>query len=161
MMGWDWRLRTAASTGLLFILGWFAMWTMVWWYRLRLTSNLSTRALWKPEVLSSGPVSSSQYWLASLSAETSLVAPSTVRWSCHLRHLWSESESGRWKWEFILSILVGTSRDLLHAVKSCDIGSPALLPIPRKVCCGFLSLLKIHRLGRVRTRNFWVQLQAH
>jgi hypothetical protein len=56
MMGWDWRLRTAASTGLLFILGWFAMWTMVWWYRLRLTPNLSTRALWKPEVLSDGPV---------------------------------------------------------------------------------------------------------
>jgi hypothetical protein len=35
MMGWNWRLRTAASTGLLFIRGWFAMWIMVWWYWLR------------------------------------------------------------------------------------------------------------------------------
>jgi hypothetical protein len=42
-----------------------------------------------------------------------------------------------------------TSTDLLHAVKSYDMGPPALLPIRRKVCCGFLSPLKIHRLGRV------------
>jgi hypothetical protein len=34
-----------------------AMWTMVWWYRLGLTPNLSTRALWQPPVLSGGPVS--------------------------------------------------------------------------------------------------------
>jgi hypothetical protein len=34
-----------------------AMWTMVWWYWLRLTLNLSTRALWQPPVLSGGPVS--------------------------------------------------------------------------------------------------------
>jgi hypothetical protein len=30
-------------------------------------------------------------------------------------------------------------------------------PSERKVCCWFLSPLKIHRLGRVRTRNLWVQ----
>jgi hypothetical protein len=30
---------------------------MVWWYRLRLTPNLSTRALWQPLVLSGYPVS--------------------------------------------------------------------------------------------------------
>jgi hypothetical protein len=35
----------------------------------------------------------------------------------------------------------GTSRALQHAVKSYDMGPPALLPILRKVCCGFLSLL--------------------
>jgi hypothetical protein len=29
-----------------------------------------------------------------------------------------------------------------------------LLSLRRKVCCGFLSPLKIHRLGRVRTANF-------
>jgi hypothetical protein len=34
-----------------------AMWTMVWWYQLGLTSNLSTRALWQPPVLSGGHVS--------------------------------------------------------------------------------------------------------
>jgi hypothetical protein len=55
MMGWDWRLRTAAPTGLLFIPGWFAMWTVVR-YWLRLTTNLSTTALWQPPRLSGGPV---------------------------------------------------------------------------------------------------------
>jgi hypothetical protein len=34
-----------------------AMWAMVWWYRLGLTPDLSTRALWQPPVLSCGPVS--------------------------------------------------------------------------------------------------------
>jgi hypothetical protein len=34
-----------------------AMWTMVWWYRLGLTPNLSTRALWQQPVLSGGSVS--------------------------------------------------------------------------------------------------------
>jgi hypothetical protein len=33
-----------------------SMWTMVWWYRLGLTPNLSTRVLWQPPVLSGGPV---------------------------------------------------------------------------------------------------------
>jgi hypothetical protein len=42
-----------------------------------------------------------------------------------------------------------TSTDLLHAVKSYDMGPTALLPVRRKVCCGFLSPLKIHRLGWV------------
>jgi hypothetical protein len=50
MMDWDWRLRTAASTGLLFM-----MWTMIGWYWLRLIPNVSIRALWKPPVLSGGP----------------------------------------------------------------------------------------------------------
>jgi hypothetical protein len=52
---WLWRLRTAAFTGLLFIPGWSAMWTMVWRYRLGLTPNLSTRALWQLPVLSGVP----------------------------------------------------------------------------------------------------------
>jgi hypothetical protein len=30
-------------------------------------------------------------------------------------------------------------------------------PLERKVCCGLLSPLKIHRLGRVRACNLWVQ----
>jgi hypothetical protein len=34
-----------------------AMWTMVWWYRLGLNPNSSTRVLWQPTVLSGGPVS--------------------------------------------------------------------------------------------------------
>jgi hypothetical protein len=56
MMGWDWRFRTAASTGLLLITGWFTMWTMVWWHWQTLTPSLSTTALWQPPVLSGGPV---------------------------------------------------------------------------------------------------------
>jgi hypothetical protein len=48
----------------------------------------------------------------------------------------------------------------LHAVKSYDTGPPALLPIRRNVCCVFLSQLKIQRLGRVWTRDPWVQWQA-
>jgi hypothetical protein len=31
------------------------MWTMVWWYWLGITPNLSTRALWQSPVLSSDP----------------------------------------------------------------------------------------------------------
>jgi hypothetical protein len=34
-----------------------AIWTMVWWYRLELTPNSSTRAFWQPPVLSGGPAS--------------------------------------------------------------------------------------------------------
>jgi hypothetical protein len=34
-----------------------AMWTMLWWYRLGLTPNLPTRALWQPPVMSDSPVS--------------------------------------------------------------------------------------------------------
>jgi hypothetical protein len=49
----------------------------------------------------------------------------------------------------------------LHAVKFHDIGLPALLPVRRKVCCGLLSPLKIHRLGRILTRDLWVQWQIY
>jgi hypothetical protein len=76
------------------------------------------RRLWQPPVLAGGPVSrdvfgsppvlfgcpvsrdvfgSPQYWLALLSAETSLVATSTVRRCCHPRYVWSEWGSGRRK----------------------------------------------------------------
>jgi hypothetical protein len=45
--------------------------------------------------------------------------------------------------------------------KYYDMGPLALLPIRRKVCCGFLSPLKIHRLDWVWTCDPWVQWQAH
>jgi hypothetical protein len=52
--------------------------------------------------------------------------------------------------------------DFSHAVKSYDMGPLALLPLWRKVCCGRLLPLKIHRLGGVKTRKSWVQSwQAH
>jgi hypothetical protein len=50
---------------------------------------------------------------------------------------------------------------VLEEVKFDDMGPPALLLIPRKVFCAFLSSLKIHRLGRVWTRDPCVQWQAH
>jgi hypothetical protein len=49
----------------------------------------------------------------------------------------------------VYAVIFDMSTDLLNAVKSYDMGPPALLPIRRKVSCGFLSPLKIHRLGRV------------
>jgi hypothetical protein len=42
---------------------------------------------------------------------------------------------------------------LSHAVKCYVMGFPALLSPRRKACCGVLSALKIHRLGRVRARE--------
>jgi hypothetical protein len=43
--------------------------------------------------------------------------------------------------ENLVSVLLGLQ------VKSYGMGPPALLPIQRKVCCRFLSPLKIHHLG--------------
>jgi hypothetical protein len=134
MMGWDWRLRTAPSTGLLFISGWFAMWNMVWWYWQMLTPNLSNRALWEPPVLADGPVSRDISGASGRMGEVNenLVYPSP--------------------WDFKRSFT---------CLKINGMGPPALLPIRRNVCCGYLSPLEIHRLDRVRTRNLWVQWQAH
>jgi hypothetical protein len=47
--------------------------------------------------------------------------------------------------KFCLFVPVGLQRVLLHAVKSSRFTSH--LPSETKVCCGFLSPLKIHRLG--------------
>jgi hypothetical protein len=138
------------------------------WYWLGLTPSLSTGVLWQPPVLSGGPVS----------RDISVAAPSTgcfpasrdisgsYQYSlvfCHLRHLWSEWEVGESNenlvysspWNFKRSF---TCRKILLPGTS---GFLALLPIWRKVCCGFLSPLEIHRLGQARTHNLRVQWQAH
>jgi hypothetical protein len=100
MMRRDWRLRTVASTGLLFIPGWFAMWTMdddIDWGQL--PTCLPERS------------GSPQYCPVVLSAETSLFAAPCTGWfsvkrdisgshqyclvSCHMRHHWSEWEVGK------------------------------------------------------------------
>jgi hypothetical protein len=49
MVGWDWHLRTAAITGLLFIPRVICERGEPWWWRCRLgiTPNSSTRALWQ------------------------------------------------------------------------------------------------------------------
>jgi hypothetical protein len=107
------------------------MWTMVWWYRLGLTPELSTRALWQPPVLSGGPVGRDIFGAS--------------------RSIGDGNEN----------LVYLSSRDFKRSLtcrKIFDVGPPALLPIWMKVCCGFLSPLKIHRLGRVWTRHFWVRL---
>jgi hypothetical protein len=48
--------------------------------------------------------------------------------------------------EVFLFIVASVS---LHAIKSYHMGPPALFPFRRNMCCGLLSPLKIHRLGRV------------
>jgi hypothetical protein len=69
----------------------------------------------------------------------------------HLRQAGGTDEGVR-----ILPISIwNTSRDLQHAVKSYGMGPSTSLAIRRKVCCGFLSPFKIHRLGRVWTRDPW------
>jgi hypothetical protein len=102
--------------------------------------------------------------------QSALAAPSTVRRSCqqrhlcyspqyclvscHPRHLWTEWAKGNDNlvypslWEFKIFFL--------HAVKSYDMGPPALLPTRRKVRCGCLLPLRIHHVGRARTRKLWV-----
>jgi hypothetical protein len=73
-----------------------------------------------------------------------------------------ERLGGMGEWVAILRISIwDTSKNLYHALKSYDMGLPALLPIRRKVCCGLFSPLKFHCLGWVWTRDPWVQWQAH
>jgi hypothetical protein len=49
----------------------------------------------------------------------------------------------------------------LYAVKSYDMGPPALLLIRKKDVLLIFVSIKFHRLGRVRTRKLCVQWQAH
>jgi hypothetical protein len=51
-------------------------------------------------------------------------------------------------WLFEVFLFICAS-DFLHAVKAYDKGPPALLPLRRKVCFRFLSLIKIFLLGWV------------
>jgi hypothetical protein len=57
----------------------------------------------------------------------------------------------------IFPISIWNTSDVQHVVKSYDRGPPALLPVRRNVCCGFIWPLKVHLLGRVWTLDPWVQ----
>jgi hypothetical protein len=86
-----------------------------------------------------------QSFLAVLPAETSATSRTNVRRSENFAYLY-------------LKYLTGslTCRKILrHGT------FPLYFPSERKVCCRFASTLKIHRLGRVWTRDNWVQWQAH
>jgi hypothetical protein len=55
----------------------------------------------------------------------------------------------------------GTSRVILHAAKSYDMGPSRFTSHPTGRCAAdFITLKKIHRLDLVRTRNLWVQWKA-
>jgi hypothetical protein len=105
-----------------------AMWNMVWWYRLGLTPNSSTRVLWQPPVLSGGPVSRDISVASRRMGEgnKNLVYPSP--------------------WDFKRSL---TCRKILRHP-----GTSGFTSHPKEVV---LLPLKIHCLGWVRTRDLWVQ----
>jgi hypothetical protein len=131
MMGWDWRLRTAAITGLLFIPRvnvrgepWLWWW---WWCRLGITPDLSTRARWQ------------SYQQRHLERVGGMDEGMRM---LRIQYLWYVNESF-------------TCRKILRH------GTSGFIPIRRKVCCGFLSPLKIHSLCRVWIRDPWVQWQAY
>jgi hypothetical protein len=108
--------------GLIFLPGWFVMWTMVRWYSLRLTLNLSTRALWQPPVLSGCPA------IRDISGASGRVGKG------------NENSVSPSLWDF---------QGLLHAVKSYDMGPPALLPI-RKECVLWIFI----PLARLEAEDF-------
>jgi hypothetical protein len=68
--------------------------------------------------------------------------------SYYRSHLMGSRRNVRKKWEFGLAKYFCkwyTCKWFLHAQKSYDMLVPALLPLRRQVCCGFLSFLNIHR----------------
>jgi hypothetical protein len=78
---------------------------------------------------------------------------------CHL--IGNQGGHGEVDDEFSLWSTFFTLRSYFtHAVKSCVMGPTGLLPLRRKVWHVFLSPFKIHSLGRVWTRELWVQWQT-
>jgi hypothetical protein len=81
-------------------------------------------------------------------------------WQSQLQSSGNKQEK-RMKWMRIWPFIsVRICKCCLHALKSYDMGPPALLSPRRKVCFGFLSHLKIHHIGRVLTPESWVQWQT-
>jgi hypothetical protein len=113
MMGWDWRLRTAASTGLLFIPGWLQCRP---WYD---GINWSWLLTCLPE-----HSDSHQYCLAVLSAEISL--EQVGEWTKEMRI------SSIRPWDLKRSL---TCHKILQHRTSGFTSHP-------KVCCGFFIALK-------------------
>jgi hypothetical protein len=150
VIGRDWRLSTAACYGP-FVHPRVTLRCGPWMMILTGSNSKLVYQSSLAALLSGGPVS----------RDFNAAAPVLVGFLPADTSLERVGGGGR-KWEFSVSIAMELRRDLfLHAVKSYDMGPPALFPVRRKVCCGFLSPLKIHRLGRARTRNVWVQWQAH
>jgi hypothetical protein len=127
-IGWDWRLRTAAITDLLFIPRVNVSGEQWWlWCQLGITPHSSTRAVW-------------------LSYQQR-----------HLEQVGVIDEGMR-----ILPISIwNTSRYILHALKSYDMGPSRFTSHPKEGVLQIFIVLKNHRLGRVWIREPWDQWQAH
>jgi hypothetical protein len=144
MMGWDWHLKTASSTDVLFIPG--DLWCWPWYDETdwgKLSTCLSQR---------SG-------------------SPSTGWWSCQQRHLWQppvlsggpairdiSGASGRVgernenlvypsPWDF---------KRYFTCLKILRYGTFSFTFHPKEGVLRILWPSKIHRLGRVRIRILWV-----
>jgi hypothetical protein len=110
------------------------MWYMVWWYRLGLSPNLSTRALWQPPVLSGGPVSRD---ISGASGRMGEVNENLV-YPC--------------LWDF---------KRFLICRKILRHGNSRFTSHPKEDVLRIFIALKLHRLFRVWTRDLWVLWQAH
>jgi hypothetical protein len=155
MIGRDWRLRTAASTGLLFIPG--CLRCRPW---MKILTGANSQVFYPSSQASPSAVRRS-------CQQTSLLQPPVLAgFLPALRHPQVLSDgpairdisraSGRWAKEMTVQSVHPreTSRDLLDAVKSYIMGLPALLPIRRNVSCGFLSSLKSIALARLEPSTF-------
>jgi hypothetical protein len=121
------------------------------------------------------------YWLLLLGGvERSVLSTATILWPImhphlsyntpdsytsalwlHQRHLAVTQGGGeKCPWTLLTQYLHHATRGFFTCGKILTWDLHALLPIRRKVCCGFLSPLKGNRLGRVWTRVLWVQWQS-
>jgi hypothetical protein len=109
------------------------MCTMVWWYRLETTPNLSTRALWQPPT----------FWR---SAIRDISGASGRKGEGNENFVYSS------QWDFRRSL---TWHKIFRHVTS------GFTSHPKEGVLRIFIALKVHRLGRVRTRNLWAQWRSH
>jgi hypothetical protein len=103
-----------------------ALWIMVWWYRLGLNPNSSTRALWQPPVVSGGPMN------RDISGASRGMDEGIDNLVC----------SSPWDFKIYLTC----SKILLH-------GTSGFTYHPKEGVMRMFIAPKIHLLGRVRTRG--------
>jgi hypothetical protein len=147
-MGRDWRLRTAASTGV---------------YLSPDDLRCGPWMILQPPVLSGGPVSRnisvaarSTGWFPVGRDISGSYQYFLVSW--HPRRLWSEWDVGKGNENLVYPSTWDKSSFIRF--KILRHGTPALLPIRKEGMLRILLSLKIHFLGRARTRKLWVQRQT-
>jgi hypothetical protein len=106
--------------------------------------------LLRGSIIQSAPATATTNWSIVLLTWLVIIPDSSTRPLCAgwNRGIYSEMEMNLATniREFCLHVYLFMPRSILyHTIKSYDMGPPALLPIRRKVCCGFLEPLKTHR----------------